>query len=89
MKAAQRNLQGGLICKLMLYEFQLGYNVMETTNNIRCRKDEGAIDLSTETRWLKKFRSGCKNLDNQARSGRPKTFDFERSLQTLKDKSSE
>ena len=29
------------------------------------RKSEGAVDHSTVTRWLKKFRSCCKNLNNQ------------------------
>ena len=34
-------------------------------------KGEGTVDQSTVIRWLKKFRSDCKNLDDQERSGRP------------------
>ena len=46
-------------------------------------KGEGAIDLSRVNKWIKKFRSGCKNLHNQARSGRPKTVDSEAVLQGI------
>ena len=42
--------------------------------NICCAKYKGTVDHSTVTRWSKKLCSGCKNLDNQARSGRPKTM---------------
>ena len=37
------------------------------------QEDEGALDYSTVTKWLKKFYSSSKNLDNQTRSGWPKT----------------
>ena len=43
----------------MLYEFELGHN----------------IRYSTVTRWFKKYQSGLKKLDDQARSGRPKIED--------------
>ena len=42
---------------------------METILNICCVKGEGAVDHSTVTKWLKKFHTGCKKFDNQARSG--------------------
>ena len=61
-----------LIEELMLYESELGNNAAEATKTICCAKGEGAVDDSTVTRWLKKFCSGCKNLDDQTRSGRPK-----------------
>ena len=32
---------------------------------------------------IPKFHSTCKNLDDQARSGRPKTMDYEAVLQTI------
>ena len=35
------------------------------------------LNNSTLARWLKKFRSGCKNVDDRARSGRPKIVDSE------------
>ena len=50
---------------------------MDPTKNICCVKDEGAVDYSIVTRLLKKFYSSCKNLDDQARSGRAKMIDFE------------
>ena len=31
------------------------------------QKGEGSVDHNTVTRWLKKFGSDCKNLDNQAK----------------------
>ena len=38
-------------------------------------KAKDIVDHSTVTRCLKIFHSGCKNLDNQAKSGGPKTED--------------
>ena len=35
-------------------------------------------------KWLKKFCSGCKNLDNHTSSARPKTVDFKAVLQAIK-----
>ena len=55
----------------MLYKFKLRHNVSGKT--ICYTKVEGTVDESTVTRGPKKFRSGCKNLDDQARSGWPKT----------------
>ena len=37
-KAAEIYVQRGLIQELMLYEFELGYNINETTKNIRRAK---------------------------------------------------
>ena len=50
------------------------------TKNICCVEGEGAIDHSTVTRWIKKF---CKNINNQARLGRPKTLDLKAVLQAM------
>ena len=47
----------------------------ERNKNTCYEKDEGSVDHSTVTRWFKKFHSGCKNLDDQARSDRPKIMD--------------
>ena len=77
------NVQRNLIRELILYEFELGHKAAEATKNIRCAKGEDAVDHSTVTRWFKKFRSGCKNLDDQARSGRPKTVDSEAVFQAI------
>ena len=41
-----------------------------------CKKDEDVVDHSRVTRWVKKFCSGCKNLDNQAWLDWTKTADF-------------
>ena len=65
LKAAQMYAQRCLIRELRLQEFELGQNI--------CLAEEGAIDPNTVTRWFKKFYSGYKNLDYQARSGRPTT----------------
>ena len=63
----------------MLYDFRLGHNAMEATKNICCVKGEGAVDPNIVTRWLKKF---CKNLDNQAKWGRPKTMTVLQAIET-------
>ena len=59
----------------MLYKFELGHNAMEATKNI-CVKGEDAVD-HTVTKWFKKFCSGCKNLNDLSRPGRPKTMNSE------------
>ena len=49
-----------------------------------CVKGEGEVDHSTITKWIRKFRSACKNLDDQARSGWFKSIDSEAVLQAIK-----
>ena len=49
--------------------------------NICCTRGEGAVDHSTVTRWLKKFHFSCKNFDDQVRSAKPKTVNYEAVLQ--------
>ena len=71
------NMQCSLIMEVMLYEFELGYNASKATKNICCAKDEGAVNHNTVNKWYKKLRSDCKNLDDQARLGRPKSIDSE------------
>ena len=44
LKDAQINLQQSLIWKLILYEFELGHNTVESTKNICCMKGEGVVD---------------------------------------------
>ena len=59
-------------------------NAEEATKNICCAKVENTVDYSTVTKWFKKFCLGCKNLDNQARSGRPKNINSKVMLQAIK-----
>ena len=61
----------------MLYEFKLSHDTMEATESIFCAESKCAVDHRTGAIWLKKFYLGCKNLNNQARSGRCKTVDSE------------
>ena len=53
----------------------MSHNIAEVIKNICCVKNEGTFDHNTIISWVKKFHSGCYNLDDQARSGRPKTVD--------------
>ena len=46
LKTAQITVQRGLILKLMLSGFELGYNALEAIKTIRCMKGTGAFDLS-------------------------------------------
>ena len=39
---------------------------------------ERAVDHSPVSRWLNKFCSGCQDFNDQARSGKPKTMDYQR-----------
>ena len=59
----------------MLRKFKLGHNTEKATKNICCTKDEGTADQSTVSRWFKKFHSGCKNINDQAKSGRLRSMD--------------
>ena len=77
------NMHSSLIQKLKLYEFEMVQNTVEATKNICWAKDDGAVDYSVVTRWVKKFCTGCKNLNDQARSGRPKTTESEAMLQAI------
>ena len=47
------NMQCSLIWEIMLYKFELGHNTVKATKNICYGKGEGAVDLSTVTRWFK------------------------------------
>ena len=62
-------------------------SAVEATKNI-WMKSECAVDHMTVTRWFKKFCSGYKNLNDQGRSGRPKTMNSESCAPSLKGKSS-
>ena len=76
-------MQSDLIEKLMPYNFKLGHNTWKQPKIFVLPKGKSAVNHSTETRWFKKFCSGCKNLDDEARSGRPKTMNSEAILQTI------
>ena len=45
------------------------------SSTLATTKSEGKVDHSTVTRWFKKFHTGRKDLNNQARSDRPKSMD--------------
>ena len=53
------------------------------TQNIYSVEGEATVDHNTVSRCFKKFCLGYKNLDDQARSGRPKTIDSKIVLQTI------
>ena len=77
------DIQGRLIREPMLHEFHLSHNTTETSKNICFVKDGGIVDRGTITRWLKKIRWGCKKLEDQARSGKPKTVASEVVFQVI------
>ena len=53
------------------------------TKNICCAKGEDAVDQWTVNWWFKKFWLGCKNLNNQTRSGKPKSLNSKAVHQTI------
>ena len=77
------NMQYNLIWELILYEFEMGHDAVESTKNIFCVKSEGAVDHSTVTWGFRKFCSGYKNFNNQTRSSRPKIVDSETVFQAI------
>ena len=71
MKATELNKHQSLFQEIILWF----WNAAEATKSIWCAKSEGAVNLSTvTTRWYKKFHLGCKNINDQAKLGRPKTI---------------
>ena len=83
LKAVHVNMQFKRIQEFILYTFKLGHNGAKVTKSICWAKDEGTADHSTVTSWFKKICSGYKNLNNQLRSGRPKTIDSKAMLQII------
>ena len=79
----QMNMQCSLIQELMVYEIRRCHNAIETSKDIYCAKEEGTVDYSTKTKWFKKSHLGCKNLNDQAKSSRPKTMDSEAVSQVI------
>ena len=77
------NMQHSLIWEFMLYKLELDINTAEITKNNCCVKSENEVDHSTVTRWFKKFHIACRDIDNQARPGRPKSVDSEAMLQAI------
>ena len=56
---------------------------MEATKDIFCVKGEDTVNHRRVTRWLKKFCSGYKSLEDQLKSGKPNTVDSEVVLQAI------
>ena len=77
------SMQHRLHQELRFYIFTLSHNTVRATKNICCLKDEDAIDHTTVTKWVKKFCSTFKNLNNQAKSDRPKNMDSEVVFQAI------
>ena len=73
LKAAPMDVQRQLI----FYDFESGHNVAEVIKNICRKKGEVAVDHNAITRWLKKFWSGFKKLDDQVMSGKLNQVDSE------------
>ena len=63
--------RGALLHPLLSFIRQqmLHHNIEEETKNFLCAKCEEVVDYSTVSKWLQKFRTGCKDLNNQARLG--------------------
>ena len=70
-KATEMNVQRILIRESMEHEFEMGRTIAEANNNICYAKLEGSADHCTVSR---RFRTGCKNLDNKVSSGKIKTI---------------
>ena len=75
LKDSQMNLQYCPIWEHFLYKLERGHNAVEATKTV-CAKGESTVDLSTVTRWLKEFHSGCKNIGDQSKSSQTKIVDL-------------
>ena len=66
----------------MLYGVEQGHKITEATKNIFV-EDEGTVNHSTINGWLKKFLSSSKILNDQEKSGRPKSVNSNAVLQAV------
>ena len=87
LKVVQMSIQYSLIQELMIYKFELSHNSIETTKRVCFVKGEGTVHQSTVTKWFKKVCLCHKNLDDWARSIRPKTMHSMAKLQALETNS--
>ncbi len=60
----------------LLYEYKLGHNAVEATQNICSVVDQGVINTLTAYRWFERFRIWDKSLQGYPKSGRPSQTDF-------------
>ena len=74
---SQINMQCSLIREITLYKFELCHITEEVTKNICFAKGGATADYSTVSKWFKNFCSNCKSLNDQAKSDRSKTVDYE------------
>ena len=77
------NVKRTLIWELIPYEFEVGDNVTEVTQNIGRAKGKDGVGHSKVPRWFKKFCFGCKYLNDQAISGKPKIVVCKSVLQAI------
>ena len=63
--------------------YNFGHNAAVRMKKISCTKREDTVNYSIVTRCFKKFCSGCKNLDNQAKSDRSITVDSKTVLRDI------
>ena len=62
-----------------------GKNPTEIHGALREVCDEFTMDSSTVPRWANRFRDGCVSIDNDPKSGRPRTSRDERSVKIVAD----
>ena len=60
LKAAQKNMQCGILREFMFYEFNLCHNATEVTKDICCAKVEGIVDPSNQR--VHQIHSSCNDL---------------------------
>ena len=82
LKVLLMNVQRCLIWECMPQEFELDHDIREITVNICCTKNEGEVDHSPVRRWMK-FHSVSENVENQVRSTRSKSNEYEAVLQSI------
>ena len=75
-KLHRQYAQRSLILEILPSKFYVGHNLAELTKTSGHVKGEDAADHKTVARWFKKFRSGCKYLDDQAKLGRAKNVHY-------------
>ena len=71
-----------LIQEPKLDEFEQIRNAVEASKKT-CAKNKSTVNNRSKTRWLKKFHSACKNLDDQARPETCKGLDYEAVFQAF------
>lgn len=70
---------------LVMHEWRAGLNGLEVTKRINEIWGEGTVGKTMVYKWIKKFKDGDENLEDQPRLGRPREIDRQAVLEAIEE----